>query len=105
MGEKCDSGKDQTMVVHEAVQSALEHKGEGQNVECNAIKCVVECAQSLGCLTSEVKSKCLNVKRDSTCDISCDGSSSAHRIAGGANSDGLVLFTAVLGALSISVGW
>mmetsp|Transcript_18934 Transcript_18934/g.42932 ORF Transcript_18934/g.42932 Transcript_18934/m.42932 type:complete len:155 (-) Transcript_18934:114-578(-) len=78
-GDKEHEKVDQNMVVGNVVQNVL---AEDSGAACDGIKCIVKCAQFLGCLDQRVMGKCMNV-RDSqkVCDVDCN---SAYRAAGAA---------------------
>mmetsp|Transcript_85065 Transcript_85065/g.134380 ORF Transcript_85065/g.134380 Transcript_85065/m.134380 type:complete len:129 (-) Transcript_85065:85-471(-) len=67
-----DKTKHPVDVVNDAVQPVLKHDKE----VCEAMKCVVACANKLNCRDDSIVEKCKTVKKnlaeDHTCNLDCD---------------------------------
>merc|ERR1719436_750474 len=92
----CSKAEDKTKVVDRAVQASLRIRG----TECDGMKCIMNCARSLGCLDTTVKSRCVNVKEDrQDCDVNCDDSGARR---GGEGASGYILLASLATLLAVA---
>lgn len=69
-GTQCQKTDNHLALVDQAVRDAMQEEGSKSN--CDGMKCVVACANKLGCLDPAVESRCLTVRHSNEkCDVKC----------------------------------
>mmetsp|Transcript_81780 Transcript_81780/g.189970 ORF Transcript_81780/g.189970 Transcript_81780/m.189970 type:complete len:164 (+) Transcript_81780:137-628(+) len=102
---QCESGglKEMHALVNKLVTDELHQ--QGAETQCAGMKCVIDCAHRLGCLTYPIKSKCVKLVWDlSACDLNCAASGKAAEQMGAALfSSGMLTALSVLALVAPSL--
>eukprot|EP00931_Biecheleriopsis_adriatica_P103868 TRINITY_DN78658_c0_g1_i1.p1 TRINITY_DN78658_c0_g1~~TRINITY_DN78658_c0_g1_i1.p1 ORF type:complete len:138 (+),score=26.36 TRINITY_DN78658_c0_g1_i1:130-543(+) len=87
----CSQGNSNILVEH-SVRAAMQ--SSNGNEECEGMKCVIKCAQSLDCLDTDIRGRCSSVKQyNKECKVDCSG---AHGVSMSGLASAALLLLAVM---------